>query len=55
MDHKQVAEMFLTEYFKVMQLNKEQRMQLVNFYQNCSRMTYTGTEHSGLKDISEKI
>ena len=41
--------MFLNEYYKVMQLNREQRQQLINFYQNHSRMTYTGTEHAGLK------
>ena len=49
MDHKQVADMFLNEYFKVMQFAREERKQLINFYQNCSRMTYTGTEHAGLK------
>ena len=55
MDIKQISEMFLNEYYKVMQYNREGRMQLVNFYQNASQMTYTGTTHTGLKDISEKI
>jgi hypothetical protein len=55
MDSKQVADMFLNEYYKVMQLNREQRQALINFYQNTSQMTYTGSTYAGLKDISEKI
>ena len=55
MEPKQISDMFLNEYYKVMQLNREQRQALINFYQECSRMTYTGTEHAGLKQIAEKI
>ena len=55
MDPKQVADLFLNEYYKVMQYNREGRMQLINFYQECSQMTYTGTPHVGLKNIAEKI
>ena len=55
MDSKSVADMFLNEYYKTMQLNREQRQALINFYQNSSQMTYTGTKHSGLKQIAEKI
>lgn len=51
----EVANMFLEEYYKVMQLPREQRQGLINFYQNGSSMTYTGQTYRGLKDISEKI
>jgi hypothetical protein len=55
MNPKQVANLFLEEYFKVMQLPRQQRQGLINFYQNTSQMTYTGSTYVGLKDISEKI
>ena len=55
MDIKNIADMFLNEYYKVMQYGREQRQGLINFYQNASQMTYTGTTHVGLKDIAEKI
>jgi len=55
MNPKQVANLFLEEYFKVMQLPRQQRQGLINFYQNPSQMTYTGSTYIGLKDISEKI
>lgn len=55
MDSQKIANMFLEEYFKVMQLPREQRQNLINFYQNASQMTYTGSTYKGLKDISEKI
>ncbi len=55
MNPKQVANMFLEEYFKVMQMPREPRQGLINFYQDVSQMTYTGTSFKGLKDISEKI
>lgn len=38
-----------------MQYSREQRQTLINFYQNNSQMTYTGSTYVGLKDISEKI
>lgn len=55
MNPKQVANMFLEEYFKVMQMPREPRLGLINFYQDVSQMTYTGTSFKGLKEISEKI
>lgn len=55
MDSQKVANMFLEEYYKAMQLNREQRQSLINFYQQNSQMTYTGTKHTGLKQIAEKI
>ena len=55
MNSKQVADMFLEEYFKVMQLPREGRHNLINFYQSVSQMTYSGSIHTGLKDIAEKI
>lgn len=55
MDSKQVANMFLEEYYKTMQFNREQRQALINFYQNNSQMTYTGACHKGLKEIADKI
>jgi len=38
-----------------MRLPRNDRMQLLNFYSQLSSMTYTGTEHTGLKQISDKI
>lgn len=55
MNPKEVANLFLEEYFKVIQLPRQQRQGLINFYQNTSQMTYTGSTYIGLKDISEKI
>ena len=55
MNPKQVANMFLEQYFNTMQFPREQRQNLINFYQNNSQMTYTGSTYVGLKDISEKI
>jgi hypothetical protein len=55
MSVQSVANLFLEQYYSVMQLNREGRQALVNFYSNGSQMTYTGTSYRGLKDISEKI
>ena len=55
MNSKEIANIFLEEYFKVMQYPREQRQGLINFYQNISQMTYTGSTYTTLKDISEKI
>ena len=55
MNPKQVSDMFLNEYYKVMQYPREERKGLIQFYQNCSQMTYTGSQYAGLKDIAEKI
>lgn len=55
MDSKTIANMFLEEYFKVMQLPRQARQNLISFYQNSSKMTYTGSTYVGLKDIAEKI
>jgi hypothetical protein len=52
MDSKQLAGIFLENYFKTMRLPRNDRMQLVNFYSQASSMTYTGTQHTGLKEIS---
>lgn len=51
----EIANMFLEEYFKTMQMGREQRQGLINFYQNHSHMTYTGQTFTGLKSIAEKI
>lgn len=55
MDSKAIANLFLEEYFKVMQLPRQARQNLISFYQNSSQMTYTGSTYVGLKDIAEKI
>ena len=55
MNTKEIANIFLEEYFNVMQYPREQRQNLINFYQNNSQMTYTGSTYIGLKDIVEKI
>jgi hypothetical protein len=55
MSSKDVANIFLEQYFKVMQQTREQRLGLINFYQNTSQMTYTGSTYLGLKDITQKI
>jgi hypothetical protein len=38
-----------------MQLPRQERHNLINFYQPVSQMTYTGSTFTGLKDIAEKI
>lgn len=55
MKSAEVANMFLEEYYKVMQLPREPRQGLINFYQQSSQMTYTGQTFKGLKAIAEKI
>lgn len=55
MNVQQVVNLFLEQYYGVMQANREARQQLVSFYSNASLMTYTGSSYRGLKDISEKI
>ena len=55
MNPKQVSDMFLNEYYKVMQYSREERKGLIQFYQNTSQMSYTGSQYAGLKDIAEKI
>lgn len=52
---QEIANIFLEQYFGAMQLNREGRQSLINFYSNASQMTYTGSHFKGLKDIAEKI
>jgi hypothetical protein len=50
-----IANIFLEQYYGIMRMNREGRQGLINFYNNASQMTYTGSSYRGLKDISEKI
>jgi hypothetical protein len=52
MNSEQIAAIFLEQYYGSLQTN---RANLINFYNDHSTMTYTGTKHRGLKDIAEKI
>lgn len=55
MNAQQVSNIFLEQYFSMMQQNREARMNLRNFYSEVSQMTYTGSTYRGLKEITEKI
>ena len=52
MNINELATMFLNQYYSNMQTN---RPGLLNFYNEASNMTYTGTHYHGIKQIQQKI
>lgn len=52
---QQIANMFLEQYYGMMQAPRASRQGLVSFYSNASVLTYTGSSYRGLKDIAEKV
>jgi len=52
MNSEQISQIFLEQYYGAMSSN---RAGLINYYNDHSTMTYTGSKHRGLKEISEKI
>lgn len=52
MDFHGIAKQFITQYYDTFAQN---RAALINFYNDFSVMTYNGTTHKGLMEITEKI
>ncbi len=45
----QFAQNFLSQYYTTMKLDRDNRINLINFYSNVSQMTYSGSRFEGLE------
>ncbi len=52
MNPEDIAKQFVQAYYTTLASNKEN---LLNFYADCSSLTYGGQKFKGLKEIKEKI